>query len=50
MTTWDAFDKRLTAKRRSIVAGFLEFLRHDTVSQNPAGGRACGRAANGWPR
>ena len=37
MTTWDAFDKRLREKRRGIVEGFLEFLRHNTVSQNPAG-------------
>ncbi len=42
MTTWDAFDKRLIAKRRGIVEGFLEFLRHNTVSQNPEGVRAGG--------
>ena len=42
MTTWDAFDLRLIAKRRGIVEGFLEFLRHNTVSQNPEGVRAGG--------
>jgi len=42
MTTWDAFDKRLREKRRGIVEGFLEFLRHNTVSQNPAGVREGG--------
>ena len=42
MTTWDAFDLRLIAKRRGIVEGFLEFLRHNTVSQNPDGVRAGG--------
>ncbi|HEV2053805.1 MAG TPA: M20/M25/M40 family metallo-hydrolase, partial [Methylomirabilota bacterium] len=42
MTTWDAFDLRLIAKRRGILEGFLEFLRHNTVSQNPEGVRAGG--------
>jgi len=42
MTTWETFDSRLTVKRREIVEGFLDFLRHDTVSQNPAGVRAGG--------
>ena len=42
MTTWDAFDERLREKRRGIVEGFLEFLRHNTVSQNPAGVREGG--------
>jgi acetylornithine deacetylase/succinyl-diaminopimelate desuccinylase-like protein len=42
MTTWDTFDQGLMAKRRGIVEGFLEFLRHNTVSQNPEGVRAGG--------
>jgi acetylornithine deacetylase/succinyl-diaminopimelate desuccinylase-like protein len=42
MTTWDAFDLCLIAKRREIVEGFLQFLRHNTVSQNPEGVRAGG--------
>jgi acetylornithine deacetylase/succinyl-diaminopimelate desuccinylase-like protein len=42
MTTWNALDRRLIEKRRGIVEGFLELLRHNTVSQNPGGVRAGG--------
>src|SRR5258705_9886892 len=42
MTNWATFDQRLTAKRQSIVQGFLELLRRNTVSQNPDGVRAGG--------
>ena len=42
MTDWAMFDQRLIAKRRPIVEGFLELLRHNTVSQNPEGVRAGG--------
>ena len=40
MSAWNAFDERLQSKRRSIVEGFLDFLRQNTVSQNPTGVRA----------
>ena len=42
MTTWDTFDQRLTKRRRGIVEGLLEFVRHNTVSQNPQGVRTGG--------
>src|SRR5258705_6345486 len=42
MINWAKFDQRLTAKRQSIVQGFLELLRRNTVSQNPDGVRAGG--------
>jgi len=42
MTTWDMFDQRLLTKRRGVVEGFLDLLRHDAVSQNPKGVRAGG--------
>ncbi len=42
MTNWATFDQRLRAKRQSIVKGFLELLRRNTVSQNPEGVRAGG--------
>ncbi len=42
MTHWATFDQRLIAKRQSIVTGFLELLRRNTVSQNPHGVRAGG--------
>ncbi len=42
MTTWEAFDQRLHARRRGIVEGFLELLRRNTVSQNSPGVRAGG--------
>src|SRR5215467_16039914 len=35
-------DRTLIAKRQSIVTGFLELLRRNTVSQNPEGVRAGG--------
>jgi acetylornithine deacetylase/succinyl-diaminopimelate desuccinylase-like protein len=42
MATWDTFDQRLTEKRRGIVEGLLEFVRQNTVSQNPQGVRTGG--------
>jgi acetylornithine deacetylase/succinyl-diaminopimelate desuccinylase-like protein len=35
VTDWAVFDQRLAARRRPIVEGFVEFLRQDTVSQQP---------------
>src|SRR5262249_58189133 len=42
MSDWAAFDRTLSAKRHTIVTGFLELLRRNTVSQNPEGVRAGG--------
>ena len=42
MSDWATFDRTLITKRQSIVSGFLELLRHNTVSQNPEGVRAGG--------
>jgi len=42
MTDWTRFDHELIAKRRSIVEGFLDLLRQNTVSQNPDGVRRGG--------
>jgi acetylornithine deacetylase/succinyl-diaminopimelate desuccinylase-like protein len=43
MTDWTRFGRELTAKRQSIVEGFLELLRRNTVSQNADGVRTGGR-------
>ena len=40
MTTWNAFDRALSARRREIVERFIPFLRVATVSQDPPGVRA----------
>jgi len=36
---WMAFDRRLASRRRAIVDGLVEFVRMNSVSQNPAGVR-----------
>src|SRR5262245_4220817 len=36
MLVWTAFDRQLVVTRRAIVDGFLEFLRLESVSQEPA--------------
>jgi acetylornithine deacetylase/succinyl-diaminopimelate desuccinylase-like protein len=43
MTDWAAFDRHLTSRRRAIVEGLVEFVRWNSVSQNPAGVRDTGR-------
>jgi acetylornithine deacetylase/succinyl-diaminopimelate desuccinylase-like protein len=40
---WTEFDRRLAARRRAIVDGFVEFLRLESVSQEPARVRATGQ-------
>src|SRR5262247_4010460 len=42
MLDWTAFDRRLSVTRRTIVDGLLEFLRLESVSQEPARVRATG--------
>jgi acetylornithine deacetylase/succinyl-diaminopimelate desuccinylase-like protein len=42
MTDWAAFDRLLVARHRAIVEGFVEFLRLNSVSQEPAKVRATG--------
>jgi acetylornithine deacetylase/succinyl-diaminopimelate desuccinylase-like protein len=42
MTDWSAFDHLLAARRRAIVESFVEFLRLESVSQEPAKVRATG--------
>jgi acetylornithine deacetylase/succinyl-diaminopimelate desuccinylase-like protein len=37
---WPRLTQAVTARQRSIVEGLAEFLRHDTVTQNPDGVRA----------
>ena len=39
---WTAFDRRLAECRRDLVAGFIDFLRLESVSQEPERVRACG--------
>ena len=36
---WQRLTQAVTARQRSIVEGLAEFLRHDTVTQNPDGVR-----------
>ncbi len=43
-TDWTAFDRRLTSRRRAIVESFADFLRLNSVSQEPDNVRATG----GW--
>jgi acetylornithine deacetylase/succinyl-diaminopimelate desuccinylase-like protein len=40
MMDWTAFDHLLASRRRSIVEAFVEFLQHESVSQEPAKVRA----------
>src|SRR5262245_47534086 len=42
MTDWTPFDRLLASRRRSIVEGFIHFLRLNSVSQEPAKVRATG--------
>jgi len=42
MTDWATFDRRLAARRRTIVESFVEFLRLESVSQEPAKVRVTG--------
>ena len=42
MTDWTTFDRRLVARRRAIVESFVEFLRLESVSQEPEKVRATG--------
>jgi acetylornithine deacetylase/succinyl-diaminopimelate desuccinylase-like protein len=42
ITDWTGFDRRLAARRRAIVDGFVDFLRLNSVSQDPASVRATG--------
>lgn len=37
---WDAFERALDSRRRKIIEGFADFLRVDTVSQEPVRVRA----------
>src|SRR5215470_12671026 len=43
MNDWPAFDRLLASRRREIVEGFVEFVRLNSVSQNPAGVRDTAR-------
>jgi acetylornithine deacetylase/succinyl-diaminopimelate desuccinylase-like protein len=40
--SWTAFDERLASRRRAIVDGLVEFLRLESVSQEPARVRRTG--------
>ncbi len=42
MTDWTAFDGLLASRRRSVVEGFVDFLRLNSVSQEPEKVRATG--------
>jgi acetylornithine deacetylase/succinyl-diaminopimelate desuccinylase-like protein len=42
MTDWAAFNKILTSRRRGIVESFIEFLRLESVSQEPEKVRVTG--------
>jgi acetylornithine deacetylase/succinyl-diaminopimelate desuccinylase-like protein len=42
MTDWAAFDRLLASRRRQIVESFVEFLRLESVSQEPEKVRASG--------
>ena len=42
MPDWSAFDRRLASRRRPIVESFVEFLRRESVSQEPEKVRATG--------
>ena len=42
MTDWARFDRTLASRRRSLVEGFVEFLRLGSVSQEPDRVRATG--------
>ena len=42
MTDWTAFDRQLASRRRAIVEGLVEFVRLNSVSQEPAKVRVTG--------
>ena len=42
MSDWTAFDRLLVSRRRTIVEGFVEFLRLNSVSQEPENVRVTG--------
>src|SRR5437870_10862680 len=42
MPNWTAFDRMLAARRRAMVESFVEFLRLESVSQEPEKVRATG--------
>ena len=42
MTDWSSFDRLLTSRRRPIVESFVDFLRLESVSQEPEKVRATG--------
>ncbi len=42
MTDWTAFDRLVASRRRAIVEGFVDFLRLNSVSQEPDKVRATG--------
>lgn len=42
MSDWTAFDRLLASRRRSIVEGFVDFLRLNSVSQEPEKVRVTG--------
>src|SRR6266481_7014801 len=42
MSDWSAFDGLLASRRRAIAEGFVEFLRHSSVSQEPERVRVTG--------
>lgn len=42
MTDWAAFDRLLVSRRRAIVESFIEFLRLESVSQEPTKVRTTG--------
>ena len=44
MIDWAAFDRLLVSRRRGIVETFVEFLRLNSVSQEPEKVREIGRA------
>src|SRR5215831_18634384 len=35
MSDWSQFDRLLVSRRRAIVEGFIDFLRYNSVSQEP---------------
>ena len=47
MTDWAAFDRHIASRRRAIVEGFVEFVRLNSVSQDPAEGPR--HRSSGWP-
>jgi acetylornithine deacetylase/succinyl-diaminopimelate desuccinylase-like protein len=42
MIDWTVFDRLLMSRRRTIVESFVDFLRHNSVSQEPVKVRATG--------